>query len=96
MAVYVIKPSPGQWKSLRRKIHHRRRKIDLAIKPRLHSVLIGRDDVGEMIRHQRSHMACDYFIADQLVGRRTGSSQPAGQYHNHQDGGRRHPRSPGQ
>src|SRR5215469_8177847 len=58
MAVQIIQSSANQRKALRGKIFYVRRKIQFAVKPRLHRVLVGRYDVGKMVCHQRTHMAC--------------------------------------
>jgi hypothetical protein len=48
---------------LRSEIFHRGRKVQLAVKPRFHRVLVGGDDVHKMSRLERPNMACDHAIS---------------------------------
>src|SRR2546430_2438608 len=59
LIIEIIEPATNQRKSLAGKIDHWRCKIELHIKPRFYSVLIGRSDVGEVVCHQRPHMTGD-------------------------------------
>src|SRR5229473_2313467 len=56
-----VETSSLQGESITRKITDGRREVELAVKPRLDSVLIGRGDVGEMVGLQRTQMGIDHF-----------------------------------
>ena len=48
----VIEPAAEEREFLRGEVFDRRRKVQLAVKPRLDGVLIGRRDIQRMICHQ--------------------------------------------
>ena len=57
--IEVIEATANQRKPFAGKLGHGRRKIELGVQPRFHRVLVGRSDVGEVVCHQRTHMAGD-------------------------------------
>jgi hypothetical protein len=50
VAVNDVDAAALQWKSLIGEVLDRRREIQFAVEPRLHGVLVGRDDIDEMTR----------------------------------------------
>ena len=56
-AVEIIQSPADEWKTLRGEILHLRRKVQFPVKPRLNGVLIAGGNVGEMLGHQRAHVA---------------------------------------
>src|SRR5260370_5949900 len=59
-AVNHIEPAALQRKSLTHKVVDRRSEIELAVKPRLHGVLIGRLHILQMSRLKRTEMRIYY------------------------------------
>jgi len=53
----IIEPSPHQQKAFARQIFNGRRKIQLAVEPGFYSVLIGADDVHQVVGLERPHVA---------------------------------------
>src|SRR5205823_8607665 len=70
VVIEIIKAPSNQRKAFARKVHHGSRKIQLSIKPRFDSVLIGGWYVCEMISHKRTHMTGDKLRREELVGTR--------------------------
>ena len=66
-AIEIVEPAADERKTLRRQVHDRRSKIQFALEPRFHGVLVGRGDVGAMVCHQRSHMARGYLLYQPLL-----------------------------
>src|SRR5437016_4022439 len=66
--IEIIKTATNQRKSLTGKIDHWRSKIELRVQPGFYSMLIRRSDVGEVICHQRTHMAGDELRRQELIG----------------------------
>src|ERR1700730_11285993 len=52
LAIEIIEPSADERKSFRRKVVDRRSKVQFAVKPRFHGVLIGGGNIGQMIGHK--------------------------------------------
>src|SRR5437762_13429136 len=70
VVIEIIKAPTNQRKAFARKVHHGSRKIQLSIKPRFDSVLIGGWYVCEMISHKRTHMTGDKLRREELGGTR--------------------------
>src|SRR5437870_6473706 len=67
MAVYVVESATDQWEFLRREVEYDRREVKLAVEPGLHRMLIRRQHVSQMIRHQGAHVACDHLAAQSVT-----------------------------
>src|SRR5581483_943859 len=65
-AVQIIQSPTDERKILCREILRVRRKINFAVEPRLDGVLVGRQDIGQMICLKRSDVTGD-GIVEQLV-----------------------------
>ena len=63
-AVDVVESSPGEREPRVCEVDHGRRKVDLAVEPRLDHVPVGCLHVGEMSRQQRSYMAGDQLVRE--------------------------------
>src|SRR5690348_9805126 len=71
VSVHRIQAGSGEWKSLSAEIVHRRRKIQLAVEPRLYSVLISRLHVRQMSWDQRTQVTIQDLLSHQLAGLRS-------------------------
>jgi len=54
---------------LRRLVGHGRREVDPAVEPRLHRVLVGRGDVGEMARQQGPQVGGEHLFGERVPAR---------------------------
>ncbi len=61
LAVENVEAAADQWKTVVGEIFDRRNKSELAIEPRLHRVLVGRGDIGQMTGQQRADVGVDDF-----------------------------------
>ena len=66
--IQIIKASANQGKTITGEVHHRSCKIELRIKPRFNSVLVGRSYIREMVRHDRANMARYKLRRKELIG----------------------------
>src|SRR6266568_4209299 len=85
----IIQASPYQRKSLLGQIFDGRRKIELAVEPRLHRVLVGGRNVREVIGHERTNMAVYHFLRHEFISRgrtRNARQIPANHSHHSQGG----------
>src|SRR6266566_2117295 len=61
LAVENVEAAADQWETVVGEILNRRNKGELAIEPRLHGVLVGRSDIGQMTGLQRADVGVDDF-----------------------------------
>src|SRR5258705_415356 len=52
VAIEVIEPAAQQGEALARQLRHGRRKVEPAVEPWLHRMVVARGHVGEVTRHQ--------------------------------------------
>jgi hypothetical protein len=67
-AGHKIHTSADQWKSSRAQILHGGRKVELAVEPWLHRVLIGGSDIHQVIGHQRADVTRPEFRDQPIIG----------------------------
>lgn len=60
--IEIVEPAADQRKTLRSQVHHSRREIQFAIEPEIHSVLISREHVRQMVGHHRTQVARDNLL----------------------------------
>ena len=65
----IVETASSERKALRPKIGHRRRIVELPVKPRLDRVLVRLCNVRQMIHHHRPHVVRYKIIRDQIVRR---------------------------
>ena len=63
----VIEPPADERESFRSKIVDWRCKVQLAVKPRFHCVLIGGRNICQVVGHQRTEMIGHNFLRDHLL-----------------------------
>ena len=65
--IQIIQAPADQRKSFTRKVDNCRSKIELRVQPRLDCVLVGRRDIGEMVRQKRARMTGDELCREKLI-----------------------------
>src|ERR1700734_911996 len=63
----VIEAASNQWKTLCREINDGRSKIQFAVEPRFHGVLVGRLDIHQVSWLQRANVTGNDFLGNQVL-----------------------------
>src|SRR3989442_12734342 len=76
-AADVVEPAADQRIVPAGEIEYGRRKVQLAVEPGLHRVLVGGGHVGEVAGHERADVACEHIVGERLAGRALEREPPA-------------------
>src|SRR5207302_7833305 len=60
--VQIIQSPANQWKAFCSEVLHVRGEVHFAVEPRLDGMLITGGNIGEMLGHERAHVAGDGFV----------------------------------
>ena len=68
-AMEIIEASALERKASRRQVTHFRREVDLAVKPGLDCVLVGRNHIHQVSREEGANVIGDQLISKRIAGR---------------------------